>query len=711
MERSSFPFTQNRELSWLRFNERVLDEADRPEVEAYEKLKFISIFTSNLTEFFMVRVGSLTDISRLKKEYRDNKTGMTANEQLYAIMKMLPDMYKKKDKLYRKVSDELKEFGIHSLKVKELSEKQYKYIRKVYNDEFKPLLSPQIINQSHPFPFIENDKLHVILELVEDEDKVYAIVPIRTDFAPYIALPSDEFSYILTEKIILEFADDLFPKGKVSAKAIINVTRNFDLSEDEDIIDEFDDFRDYMKGVLKRRTRQQTVRLESNSELSLNLLSFLTEKLDLDPINTFVTTAPMRMKYVFSLLDEIPTAIKSKILFNPFTPYEAYVGGIAGSMIKLIESQDIMLSYPYDDMKAFLDLIKEAADDPRVISIKITIYRLAKNSKLVKYLCKAAENGVDVTAFMELRARFDEQNNINYSDILFDSGANIIYGIEKYKVHSKCCLITYKEGHEVKYITQVGTGNYNESTSKQYTDLSLITADKEIGNDASDFFRNLATGNVDGRYKHLLQSPSTFKPKLMKLIDDEIAKGEEGRLTFKMNSLTDLDFIKKFVEASRAGVKITLIIRGISCMLPDLADTKNIEIRSVVGRFLEHPRIYLFGKGNEVKIYISSADLMTRNTDRRVEVAAPIYNENLKKEIEDYLDIQLRDNVKGRRMNSQGEYELINDGKEPLNSQEYSIMVSDKRRAEHIKEKVNEDKKLSKKESGFFKKLGKLFKK
>lgn len=696
------PYTQNREVSWIRFNERVLDEAQDKTVMPFEKTKFISIFVSNLTEFFMVRIGSLTDLSILKKDFRDNKTDMTAGEQIDTVLEMLPQLYKKKDELYKAIREELKEYGVIGKSYKELSSDEKKYVINYFHNEFMPLLSPQIIDSSHPFPFLENDRLYVFLSLSMKKKMSYALVPIRNDFPEFIRLKSaNSFTFILTWEILLELVEELFHGFTVEYKTIINVTRNFDFSEADadEIRDEFENYKDYMKAVIKRRTRQQAVRLETSQALKGDAEKFLLEKLNLEAKSVFTSESPIRMAYVFTLEKALPSAIKAKICNKTFLPRQ--IAENEASKMSMIEKKDVMLFYPFDDMKLFLDLIKEAANDKRVFSIKITIYRLAKNSKLVQYLANASENGIDVTVVMELKARFDEENNINYSDVLYNAGCNILFGFEQYKIHSKICLISYRDKNKIKYITQIGTGNYNESTSKQYTDLSLITANEGIGLDANDFFKNIATGQLNGKYANLIQSPSSLKNKILYLMDLEKEKGSEGRIFFKMNSLTDKDIIEKLVECSNAGVKIKMIIRGICCILPKVKSyTENIEIRSIVGRFLEHPRIYVFGKGADALYYISSADFMTRNTERRVEVGVPIHDKTIREKIQKYLDVQMLDNIKGRTMKSNGELKKLPEGDGWLSSQDYCM------------EKANESCEASKKTrvKSFFARLLECFK-
>ena len=710
-------YFQNRELSWLRFNERVLLEATEDCVPALEKLKFVSIFVSNLDEFFMVRVGSLHDLSSLKKEVKDNKTGMNAEEQISAILKALPEMYREKDEIFKKVSEELENSNIKKLNYSDLNLEQKKFVEDFYMKRIDQLVSPQIVDINHPFPFLENTKLYAFAHLEKDKEKVFGIVPVRNTYPKYLLLPGEKVEYILMEEIILNQIDQIFKEYKILSKNIIKVTRNTDFVDDRDTWEEFDDYTEYMKSILKKRKRLNIVRLESEGKLPKQALNFLLEKIELTQDAYFPLESPLNMKYVFSLIDEIPNAIKTKLLYRDLIQYNP--ADFSKSVIDDVRHKDRILSYPYESMDTFISLLKEAANDPDCKSIKITIYRLAKNSKVVRYLTEAAQNGKEVTVFVELKARFDEESNINYANILYEEGCNIIYGFNKYKMHSKICLITFRnpKTENLTYITQIGTGNYNESTAKQYTDFSLMTSSPEIGLDATDFFKNMSIGNLDGKYMHLLQSPTTLKTGLMHHLENEIAKGENGYILCKFNSLTDKDFIEKFIEASQKGVKVDLIIRGISCLLPGIKDqSENIRIRSIVGRFLEHPRVYVFGKDDPV-MYISSADLMTRNTENRVEIATPILDSEIKERILKYLEVQMKDNVSARLMNSSGEYEKIKKDEEEFSSQKYFVMEAEEKNfaAKSKVEKIVEEKEKvvnkEKKEESFFGKLLKIFKK
>ena len=710
---------QNREISWLRFNERVLLEATEEEVPDLEKLKFISIFVSNLDEFFMVRVGSLHDLSLLKKEVIDNKTGMNAQEQIDAILKSLPEMYREKDEIFKKVSESLEKSSIKKVKYNELDKEQKEFVEDFYLTRIDQLVSPQIVDINHPFPFLENTKLYAFAQLQKNKEKVFGIVPVRKTYPKYLILPGEKLEYILMEEIILNKIEEIFEDYEILSKNIIKVTRNTDFVDDRDTWEEFDDYTEYMKSILKKRKRLNVVRLESEYKLSKASLNFLLDKLELTEKSYFSCDSPLNMKYVFSLIGDIPKAIKSKLLYKELLQYNP--AEFTNSVTNDIRKKDRLLSYPYESMDTFINLLKEAANDPECRSIKITIYRLAENSKVVRYLTEAAQNGKEVTVFVEIKARFDEESNIKYANILYEEGCNIIYGFNKYKMHSKICLITYRDSKtgNLNYITQIGTGNYNESTAKQYTDFSLMTANSEIGLDATDFFKNMSIGNLDGKYKYLLQSPTTLKSGLMHLVEREIKKGEKGYILCKFNSLTDKDFIEKFIEASQKGVKIDLIIRGISCLLPGIkGQSENIRIRSIVGRFLEHPRVYVFGK-DEKDMYISSADLMTRNTEKRVEIATPILDEDIKNRLLDYLEVQMKDNIGARIMNSSGQYEKIKVEEKKISSQNYFIEEAEEKticarnkvenNKKEIQDKNHKQERSEEEKYSLFDKLKKLF--
>ena len=664
-------YTQNRELSWLKFNQRVLEEAKDSSVPLLERMKFVSIFTSNLDEFFMIRVGSLYDMSLTDNSTIDSRSGMNPKEQLDAIFAAVAPLYKERDKTYSEIKKLLNPYGVCGLSIKELEQQEKKYVKKYFKDQILPILSPQIVDANHPFPHLLNKELYVIASLKQNGTSMIGIVPVPQFVSDILYLPGHDIRYIRMEKVIMEYLDVVFDKYEVSNKNYICVTRNADVSPDDEALEINDDFRLLMQETLHKRRRMAVVRMETAEPLDKELEKYFCDKFKITPAQIYRTKMPMKLDYIFSIMDKVPASLKRSLIDEPFTPQPSrYLTD--GKVIPQVKKKDILLSYPYESMDPFLRMIKEAAYDPTVLTIRITIYRLAKKARLVEYLCAAAENGKEVTVLIELRARFDEQNNIDWSERLEEAGCRVIYGFEGYKVHSKICLITYRNRNNIEYITQVGTGNYNEKTAPMDTDVSLITADKGIGEDAAVFFKNMSIGNLNGSYQHIIVSPTSLKPKVLSLMDEEIKKGTNGRIIMKMNSVTDVDFIQKVSEASNAGVKVDLIVRGICCILPGVKGyTENLRVTSIVGRYLEHPRIFLFGTGADQKIYIGSADMMTRNTEKRVEVACPVYDETIRKQLTHMLKIMLADNVKARELKSDGKYYMKEKGTSKVNSQEY----------------------------------------
>lgn len=675
MNKKIYNYAQNRELSWLRFDQRVLEEAQDPSVPLLERMKFVAIFTSNLDEFFMIRVGSLFDMVHTNAAAKDSRTGMTPKDQLEKIFEAVAPLYKERDRTYTEIKRQLHPYGICGLDFKELEPSEKKYVKKYFKEQILPILSPQIVDANHPFPHLLNKEIYVTATLNSSKENkmMLGLVPVPSFVSDILYLPGHDIRYIRMEKVIMEYLDLVFEKYQVSNPNYICVTRNADIAPDDEALEVSDDFRYLMKETLHKRRRMAVVRLEVAEKLNPQQEEFFCEKFKIEPKQIFRTKMPMKLDYMFAIAGNLPEAMKRSLIYPAFSPQPS--PAVAdGSIMRQIRKKDILLFYPFESMNPFLNLIKEASTDPNVMTIKITIYRLAKKARLVEYLCAAAENGKDVTVLIELRARFDEQNNIDWSERLEEAGCRVIYGFEGYKVHSKLCLITYRHRNDIQYITQVGTGNYNEKTAAMYTDLSLMTADPRIGKDAAEFFKNMSIGNLDGIYDHLLVSPTSLKPKILHLMDEEIEKGSNGRIIMKMNSLTDKDFMNKVSEASCAGVKVDLIVRGICCLLPGIPGyTENVRVMSVVGRFLEHPRIFSFGKGQSQKIYIGSADMMTRNTEKRVEVACPILDESIKKQINHYLHVMLSDNIKGRVMQPDGTYRKLIGGDELVDSQEVFI--------------------------------------
>ena len=652
-------YTQNRELSWLQFNARVLAEAEDENVPLLERFKFLAIFTSNLDEFFMIRVGSLCDMAAVDKEHTDSKSGLTAKEQLHLIYKAVEPLYARRDAAFSDVDSKLSAIGLRRLTMDSLAPDEQKYIKRYFKDIIAPVLSPQIVDSHHPFPHLEGKVLHIAALLSHKKTERLGLLPVPASLPPVVFLPETPSRYILTEDILLSYADHVFEMYDVLEKTVLCVTRNADIQVDDETFGvEGGDFRKKMEKLLRQRRRMAVVRVEINRPISDHFKEHFRNRFEVSDAQIFLSrTAPLKLGYAFSLGEHLPEKKRAFLSDAPFTPQQPAMLSAGQSLLKAALQRDILLSYPYESMEPFLQMIREAANDPAVLAIRITIYRLASKAKLVEYLCAAAENGKDVTALIELRARFDEQNNIDWSERMEEAGCKIIYGFEDYKVHSKLCLITRRERGAVRHITQVGTGNYNEKTAKQYTDVSLITADERIGQDAGAFFNNMALGNLSGRYSRLFVAPTSLKNNILALMDEQIAKGKDGYILLKFNSLTDIDVIAKLREASCAGVTVEMIVRGICCLLPGVPDhTENITVTSIVGRFLEHSRIYVFGRGDEEKMYISSADLMTRNTERRVEIACPIDDPAVRTRLHDILYAMQHDTVKARVLQPDGTY-------------------------------------------------------
>ena len=652
-------YTQNRELSWLQFNARVLAEAEDENVPLLERFKFLAIFTSNLDEFFMIRVGSLCDMAAVDKEHTDSKSGLTAKEQLHLIYKAVEPLYARRDAAFSDVDSKLSAIGLRRLTMDSLAPDEQKYIKRYFKDIIAPVLSPQIVDSHHPFPHLEGKVLHIAALLSHKKTERLGLLPVPASLPPVVFLPETPSRYILTEDILLAYADHVFEMYDVLEKTVLCVTRNADIQVDDETFGvEGGDFRKKMEKLLRQRRRMAVVRVEINRPISDHFKEHFRSRFEVSDAQIFLSrTAPLKLGYAFSLGEHLPEKKRAFLSDAPFTPQQPAMLSAGQSLLKAALQRDILLSYPYESMEPFLQMIREAANDPAVLSIRITIYRLASKAKLVEYLCAAAENGKDVTALIELRARFDEQNNIDWSERMEEAGCKIIYGFEDYKVHSKICLITRRERGAVRHITQVGTGNYNEKTAKQYTDVSLITADERIGQDAGAFFNNMALGNLSGRYSRLFVAPTSLKNNILALMDEQIAKGKDGYILLKFNSLTDIDVIAKLREASCAGVTVEMIVRGICCLLPGVPGlTENITVTSIVGRFLEHSRIYVFGRGDEEKMYISSADLMTRNTERRVEIACPIDDPAVRTRLHDILYAMQHDTVKARVLQPDGTY-------------------------------------------------------
>ena len=663
----------NRELSWLKFNERVLEEAENKKVPLCERLTFASIYQSNLDEFFRVRVGSLVDQMLLGGKIRDNKTKMTAKEQIEAVLHQVMKLNRRKDAVYDAIMGQLEDYGIRLVDFRKISKKESEYLEKYFLNEIAPVISPTIVGKRQPFPFLKNNEIYavVVLQTKSGKEKLGIIPCSNTGFKRLVELPTAG-TYMLAEELILHYIPEVFERYNIKAKSLIRVTRNADIDADA-LYDEDLDYRDFMAELIKRRKKLAPVRLELTREMDGEIVDVLCDYLELDSDYVFQVQAPLDLSFVFEIQDTLRKT--PELFYEKRVPQKSSQFRDGEPVFPQIREKDKLLSYPYESMKPFLNFLREAANDKEVISIKMTLYRVAKHSKIVEYLIDAAENGKEVLVLVELKARFDEENNIEWSRRLEDAGCRVIYGLDGYKVHSKLCLVTRKSEGQVEYYTQIGTGNYNEKTARLYTDLSFMTANVEIGLEAAKVFQALSMEETVDNVQHLLVAPRCLQNKVLSMIDEEIACAKEGKEAYiglKMNSLTDKKIIDKLIEASQAGVKIDMVIRGICCLIPGVkGKTENIQVRSIVGRFLEHSRIYIFGTQEREKVYIASADFMTRNTLRRVEVATPIYDKDLKMQLEEMFITMLSDNQKARQEDSRGNYEIAEAQETPLNSQEF----------------------------------------
>lgn len=663
----------NRELSWLKFNERVLEEAENKKVPLCERLTFASIYQSNLDEFFRVRVGSLVDQMLLGGKIRDNKTKMTAKEQIEAVLHQVMKLNRRKDAVYDAIMGQLEDYGVRLVDFRKISKKESEYLEKYFLNEIAPVISPTIVGKRQPFPFLKNNEIYavVVLQTKSGKEKLGIIPCSNTGFKRLVELPTAG-TYMLAEELILHYIPEVFERYNIKAKSLIRVTRNADIDADA-LYDEDLDYRDFMAELIKRRKKLAPVRLELTREMDGEIVDVLCDYLELDSDYVFQVQAPLDLSFVFEIQDTLRKT--PELFYEKRVPQKSSQFRDGEPVFPQIREKDKLLSYPYESMKPFLNFLREAANDKEVISIKMTLYRVVKHSKIVEYLIDAAENGKEVLVLVELKARFDEENNIEWSRRLEDAGCRVIYGLDGYKVHSKLCLVTKKSEGQVEYYTQIGTGNYNEKTARLYTDLSFMTANVEIGLEAAKVFQALSMEETVDNVQHLLVAPRCLQNKVLSMIDEEIACAKEGKEAYiglKMNSLTDKKIIDKLIEASQAGVKIDMVIRGICCLIPGVkGKTENIQVRSIVGRFLEHSRIYIFGTQEREKVYIASADFMTRNTLRRVEVAAPVYDKDLKMQLEEMFITMLSDNQKARQEDSRGNYEIAEAQETPLNSQEF----------------------------------------
>lgn len=663
----------NRELFWLKFNERVLEEAENPENPLCERLTFASIYQSNLDEFYMVRVGSLVDQMLLAKDIRENKTNMTPEEQLDAILARTKKLNRKRDAVYEEIMEKLEQYGIHMLNFHKIEKEDRNYLDRYFEAEVAPVISPSIVGKRQPFPFLRNKEIYavVVLETKKGKEKLGIIPCSSAGIQRLIPVPGKNGTYMLSEELILHFVSKIFKGYHIKAKSLLRVTRNADIDADA-LYDEDLDYREFMVELIKARKKLAPIRLELSREMDGDVVETLCEYLEVDKNYVFRGDIPLDLSFVFQIQDGLRK--RTELFYEKRIPQKSPLFNSHEPILDQIAKKDRFLSYPYESIKPFLTMLHEAANDEDVVSIKMTLYRVAKQSKVVEALIEAAENGKEVFVLVELKARFDEENNIGWSRLLEDAGCHVIYGLDGYKVHSKLCQIMKKKDGNVEYYTQIGTGNYNEKTARLYTDLSLMTADPKIGTEAARVFQALAMGETVEDMEHLLVAPRCLQNKVLAMIDEEIkhAKaGEQAYIGLKMNSLTDKRIMNKLVEASCAGVHIDMVIRGICCLIPGVkGQTENIHIISIVGRFLEHSRIYIFGTQERARIYISSADFMTRNTLRRVEVAAPIEDPDIRMQIQEMFVTMLSDNRKARIMNNKGNYKIEPSDNAPLNSQE-----------------------------------------
>ena len=663
----------NRELSWLKFNERVLEEAENPENPLCERLTFASIYQSNLDEFYMVRVGSLVDQMLLAKDIRENKTNMTPKEQLDAILARTKKLNRKRDVVYEEIMESLEEYGVHMLNFHKIEKEDRNYLERYFEAEVAPVISPSIVGKRQPFPFLRNKEIYavVVLETKKGKEKLGIIPCSSAGIQRLIPVPGKTGTCMLSEELILHFVSKIFKGYHIKAKSLLRITRNADIDADA-LYDEDLDYREFMVELIKARKKLAPIRLELSREMDGDVVETLCEYLEVDKNFVFRGDIPLDLSFVFQIQDGLRK--RTELFYEKRIPQKSPMFNSHEPILDQIAKKDRFLSYPYESIKPFLTMLHEAANDEDVVSIKMTLYRVAKQSKVVEALIEAAENGKEVFVLVELKARFDEENNIGWSRLLEDAGCHVIYGLDGYKVHSKLCQIMKKKDGNVEYYTQIGTGNYNEKTARLYTDLSLMTADPKIGTEAARVFQALAMGETVEDMDHLLVAPKCLQNKVLAMIDEEIehAKvGEQAYIGLKMNSLTDKRIMNKLVEASCAGVHIDMVVRGICCLIPGVkGQTENIHIISIVGRFLEHSRIYIFGTQERAKIYISSADFMTRNTLRRVEVAAPIEDSDIRMQIQEMFVTMLSDNRKARTMNNKGNYKIEPSDNAPLNSQE-----------------------------------------
>ena len=663
---------QNRDISWLRFNLRVLEQAENQDNPLLERLKFFSIAITNLDEFFMIRMGSLLDIALIKPDAKDSRTKLPIKKQIETIYEFTRNYYLKHELVYEELIETLKQNKIYLLKPDALETEEKKLIKTYFKSMLFPLLSPQVIDRVHPFPHIESKKEHIGVLLNSKDRTMFGLVPIPQNEILF-RLPGEPLRFVFIKDIIYKYVDLVFDMFKIEEKTLFTVTRNADIQLD-DLYEDSVDIRIKMKEMLKKRKRLAAVRLELSNSISKTFQDFFMDKLNVGLYQFFYLNTPHTHHFVSSLKEHMNKYVIQTLSDVAFKPFKRYSNA---SIISTLIDKDILLTYPYDEMMPFLRLLEEASKDKYVRSIKITIYRLARRAKIVDYLIQAAENGKDVTVIIELKARFDEQNNMDYSEKLEAAGCHVMYGIEGLKIHSKLCVITRQIKGQIQYFTQIGTGNYNEVTANLYTDFSLMTNHQGIGEDAIKVFQSISLNQYDVTYEHLLVAPETLKPKVLSLIELESSKGDQGYIVLKMNALTDVDIIEALVKASKAGVQIEMFVRGVCCLLPGIkGETDNIRVISIVGRFLEHSRLFIFGKHYE-EVYLGSSDLMTRNTERRIEILTPVYNSKLKMYLKNYITVLKKDHIDAKAINWDGSHVSIPNQSQDVSSQVYMMQHYD----------------------------------
>ncbi|HJB54612.1 MAG TPA: polyphosphate kinase 1 [Candidatus Olsenella avistercoris] len=695
-DRYDYTYTQNRELSWLRFDDRVLDEAFDETVPLFERLKFAAIFQSNLDEFFMIRLGGLSDLATLKHQPVDNKSNLTPSEQIDLILETIPPLVKRQNSIVTEIESRLEPYGVERVAADGLAGGDRTFVERYFQAYVSPVISPLVIDPRHPFPNLRNSALYIVCALESvDEDNLLGLIEVPSSMSRVVVMPSPEgtYRYILLEDVILACLGSCFGSYEPLDRAVVRVTRNADIDPDGEGVEEEEDYRQHMKKILKLRQRLQPVRLEIRGKLGKALEGLIADELSLEPRRIFRLERPIDLGYVYGLESHIPDHEHAACVFRPFEPQVSPMVDLSLPMRGQVEDHDVLLTYPYESMTPLLRLVREASADDACISIKITLYRVAKSSHLCESLIAAAEAGKDVTVLMELRARFDEANNIAWAERLEDAGCTVIYGSEGFKCHSKICQITYHDRDGISRITCLGTGNFNEKTAKLYSDFMLLTADEGIGADGNTFFRNLSLGNLRGSYKHLGVAPVGLKPLVMRGLDREISRAREGapaRVVLKMNSLTDRDVIDKISEACEAGVQVVMIVRGICCIKAGVpGKTDGLVVRQIAGRFLEHARIYAFGEYMDT-IYLSSADMMTRNTERRVEIAYPVRDPACSEIVRHFVKLQLSDNVKARQLTADGTWAHVEgeEGAPRVNCQEVLLREAYERARAAVEERA-----------------------